>query len=157
MRWLFLALLLVACSSPKPSFPIRVVGDGEHGVVREHEELWPAHVPPEPRRIVDRSEWRAICQHYGGVLRGREEPGLDWYDEFFVVVPIELGVAPVALEVSSEEGVDVVTIDVDRRPGPEPVACISLLRLTHREHQLAVVVRNERLGEERTVAVFDPY
>lgn len=134
-----------------------MVGDGERGVVRSHEELWPAHVPAKPRRIVDRSEWRAICQHFGGALQGREEPGLDWYDEYLVVVPIALGVKPCGLVVSSEEGVDVVTIDVAHRPGPEPVACISLLRLQHREHQLAVVVRNEQLGEERTVAVFDPY
>lgn len=122
-----------------------------------HEELWPAHVPAKPRRIVDRSEWRAICQHYGGALRGREEPDLDWYDECLVIVPIELGVHPVGVVVSSEEGVDVVTIDVDERRGPEPVACLSVLRIRHREHQLAVVVRNERLGGERTVAVFDPY
>lgn len=147
---------MTACSSRKSSFPIRVVGDGEHGVVVSHEELWPAHPPKAPRRVVDRSEWRAICQHHGGALEGREEPGLDWYDEYYVVVPIELGVWPVAIEVSSEEGVDVVTVDVGHRPGPEPVACISLLRLRHRDHQLAVVVRNERLGEERTVAIYDP-
>lgn len=149
-------LSLTACLGPKPTLPVRVVGDGEAGVVVSHQEVWSAHALASPRKVTDASEWRAVCQHYGGALAGWQEPGLQWYDEYLVVVPIGPGVAPIAVEVSSEEGVDVVTIDVAHRPGPDPAACVSLLRLRHRQQQLAVVVRHEGLGEERTVAVYDP-
>ena len=72
-------------------------------------------------------------------------------------VPVAGGMRCRGVVVSSEEGVDVVTIDVEgevamARSAPR----VALLQLKRRPNQVAVVVRDEAQGAERTVLIYSP-
>ena len=60
MRSLPLVLLAAACSWSPPQLPVRVVGDGERGVVRGHELVRAARAPRSARRVLDDDGWRAL-------------------------------------------------------------------------------------------------
>ena len=92
-----------------------------------------------------------MCEAIGGALvdRAGDEPRFD--DQQFVAVPVPRGKALVGIVVSSEEGVDVITLDFAAR---DVSATVCLLRLSHRSCQMAIIVRDQQVGAEGTVAVF---
>ena len=74
-----------------------------------------------------------------------------------VAVPLGTGLRSKQVVVSSEEGVDVVTVDVeDRAEQAAERSGVAILLLGRRPNQLAVVVRDQQRGRERTAAVYSP-
>jgi hypothetical protein len=159
---LSMTLLLGACSaSAALVVPVIVVGDGEVGVLLVHEVL-PASggVPTSGaptsgaamcRRATEVEHWAELCELFGGALapRGELNPGFD--GQQFVAVSLPPGTGLTGIVVSSEEGVDVITLDVEAGDVP---GAVCLLQLSRRPCQLAIIVRDQQLGQEHTVAVF---
>ena len=164
---LSMTLLLGACSaSAALVVPVAVVGDGEVGVLLVHEVLpasggAPASGAPTSgaptsgaamcRRATEVEHWAELCELFGGALapRGELNPGFD--GQQFVAVSLPPGTGLTGIVVSSEEGVDVITLDVEAGDVP---GAVCLLQLSRRPCQLAIIVRDQQLGQEHTVAVF---
>lgn len=143
--------LLASCAAPDvPSFvPIEVVGDGERIV-----GLWEfGEVDDLTRclRAADDEEWRQLCATAGMRM---PDVALGWAQRILVPMPGAMDLRGIVI--SSEEGVDVITLDVTggsvHSTAPARHAC--LLHVASRECQIAVVLRDQERGEERTVAVF---
>lgn len=157
-----MTLLLGACSAPAALVvPVAVVGDGESDVLLAHEVLPAsggaltrgalASGKAMCRRASEVEHWAELCEMFGSVLATRSElnPGFD--DQQFVAVSLPSGAELTGIVVSSEEGVDVITLDVEAG-GVSGALC--LLQLSRRSCQIAIIVRDQQLGRERTVAVF---
>ena len=155
-------LLLGACSaSAALVVPVAVVGDGEVGVLLVHEVLpvsggaltrgAPTSGEAMCRRATEVEHWPQLCELFGGALatRGEFNPGFD--DQQFVAVSLPPGTGLTGIVVSSEEGVDVITLDVEAGDVP---GAVCLLQLSRRPCQVAIILRDQQLGQERTVAVF---
>lgn len=163
---LVLIALLGACGRPASVWspervsrtPIRVVGDGEPGVVLSCSDHVAAQRLQQPLRVLDVAAWRALCLACRGHLTSSADaPIASFEDDYVVAVPLGVGLCSRQVVVSSEEGVDVVTVDVqdsaDRAPARNGV---TILLLRRRPNQLAVVVRDQERGTERTAAVYSP-
>jgi hypothetical protein len=159
---LSMTLLLGACSaSAALVVPVIVVGDGEVGVLLVHEVLPASGGAPTSgaptsgaamcRRATEVEHWAELCELFGGALapRGELNPGFD--GQQFVAVSLPPGTGLTGIVVSSEEGVDVITLDVEAGDVP---GAVCLLQLSRRPCQLAIIVRDQQLGQEHTVAVF---
>ena len=157
-----MTLLLGACSaSAALVVPVIVVGDGEVGVLLVHEVLPASGGAPTSgaptsgaamcRRATEVEHWAELCELFGGALapRGELNPGFD--GQQFVAVSLPPGTGLTGIVVSSEEGVDVITLDVEAGDVP---GAVCLLQLSRRPCQLAIIVRDQQLGQEHTVAVF---
>ena len=157
-----MTLLLGACSaSAALVVPVAVVGDGEVGVLLVHEVLPASGGAPTSgaptsgaamcRRATEVEHWAELCELVGGALapRGELNPGFD--GQQFVAVSLPPGTGLTGIVVSSEEGVDVITLDVEAGDVP---GAVCLLQLSRRPCQLAIIVRDQQLGQEHTVAVF---
>lgn len=157
-----MTLLLGACSaSAALVVPVAVVGDGEVGVLLVHEVLPASGGAPTSgaptsgaamcRRATEVEHWAELCELFGGALapRGELNPGFD--GQQFVAVSLPPGTGLTGIVVSSEEGVDVITLDVEAGDVP---GAVCLLQLSRRPCQLAIIVRDQQLGQEHTVAVF---
>lgn len=151
MRMCALALLVMTCAcagAPSGGVPVAVVGDGEHGVLLAHEVLVGVAADSACRRAVDDEQFDSLQRSVAQVRAGQRPD----FDEVQVVfAPLGAGVRLTGIVVSSEEGVDVVTLDVEPADGAAQ-AC--LMRLARRECQMAIIVRNQPTGQERTEAVF---
>ena len=156
-----MVVAFAACAAGPPDpvedgeHPIRiaVVGDGVADVVRACTAVSLRAVPPVAERFVDDDSFGAGSERYAGDLAGHAAP--DWFEDCLVLVPLRSAERATGLVVSSEEGVDVVTIDVAARKEPAPAAPAILLRVARRSCQLAIVVRDFAAGTERTVGIFD--
>lgn len=159
---LSMTLLLGACSaSAALVVPVAIVGDGEVGVLLVHEVLPASGGAPTSgaptsgaamcRRATEVEHWAELCELFGGALapRGELNPGFD--GQQFVAVSLPPGTGLTGIVVSSEEGVDVITLDVEAGDVP---GAVCLLQLSRRPCQLAIIVRDQQLGQEHTVAVF---
>jgi hypothetical protein len=104
-------------------------------------------------RATDAAQWSSVCQQFGGELAAMASGVIDFAKEQRVLVALPASAALVGIVVSSEEGVDVLTLDVDQQGTGHQRSRACLLRLSRRSCQMALVVRDQRLGEERTVAV----
>jgi hypothetical protein len=157
MRWLSWPLLLAACAPISPlQAPVRVVGEGAPDLVVEHVCVGVERAPERALRVVEVEEWRALTARLGGALARTQVVEADLYDALLVVVPLPEGRRPAAVVVGTEEGVDVVTVDVKASAVPKGAPAVSLLRLRRAGRQLAVVVRDEARGAEQTLGVFLP-
>ena len=138
--------------------PLRIFGDGERGVVLSCSDHVIVRPLQEPTRVVDVAEWRAMCAACaGGLSRAADEPITSFEDDYVVAVPLGTGLRCKQVVVSSEEGVDVVTVDVeDRAEQAAERSGVAILLLGRRPNQLAVVVRDQQRGRERTAAVYSP-
>lgn len=146
------ALLLGACAASAPSsVPVEVVGDGEHGVLRQHAVV-PTRAFPVCMRATDDDEWSAVEQELGAGVLPAAIAGRDFAIEQIVAVPLSGEVQLLGIVVSSEEGVDVLTLDVGRAQPRGPRAC--LLHLGRRTCQVAIILRDQERGMERTLAVY---
>tara|TARA_R110002096_G_scaffold51632_13_gene134943 strand:- start:587 stop:1060 length:474 start_codon:yes stop_codon:yes gene_type:complete len=151
-RTLLVALFLGACSTPAAlPVPIAVVGDGEHGVLLAHEVLAHHDVGAVCGRATDLEQWQQLCRSFAKTLAKRAQHEPDFDDEQVVMVPLPPLAALTGIVVSSEEGVDVLTLDVALQDVPR-TAC--LLRMSRRACQMAVILRDQQSGLESTVAVF---
>lgn len=167
MRVLLLWLLLFsACQAPRPpqlAVPVTVVGDGEDGV------LLSATVVPcrsnvgACERAANAYEWRALRARFA--FTSEESPSVvdlstvDLFLEQVVVASLPEGAGLTGIVVSSEEGVDVVTLDVvnphsSQAEGVAESGTCCFLRIARRPCQLAVILRDQEHGLERTLAVF---
>lgn len=155
MRCYALAAVLAGCAAPPPSPPVRVLGEGHAGLVRACSVVDVARPLDGPRRVSSAAEWRALRGAAGGSGLARPAP-FEPLDEALVVVPLSPALALRGVEVSTEEGVDVVTVDVEPAAAAGRAARVGLLRIGRRPCQLAVVVRDQARGAERTVAVYPP-
>lgn len=152
MRAVASCLLLSACWSGPAPLPIVVVGDGEAGVVRAHALATSSSPLAAPLYVTSEAGLRELSRALGEAAPAAGS--LDFYDERLVAVPLDPSTAPRAVEVSSEEGVDVVILDVEPAPARPRSAAVSLLTVARRPCQLAVVLRDQVRGLERTVAVY---
>jgi hypothetical protein len=156
MRTLSMALLLGACSAPTQLFvPVAVVGDGEADVLLAHEVLPAITGESFFWRASEPEHWAPLCHAFGDAMAARVEPAPSFDDQQFVGLSLPPGVGLTGIVISSEEGVDVITLDVitlDIAAGDSPgLGC--LLQMSRRTCQMAIIVRAQQLGEERTVAV----
>lgn len=140
------------------STPIRVVGDGESGVALSCSHHVAAVMLQQPVRVDNVAEWRVMCETCaGGLARAAEAPIASFDDDYVVAVPLGAGLSPRQVVVSSEEGVDVVTVDVeDGAAQATKEFGVAILLLGRRPNQLAVVVRDQERGTERTAAIYSP-
>ena len=152
-------MLLVACAPLQPHpVAIRVVGEGADDLVAAHARVGVARAPERALWIGAPEPWRAARERLGGELSEADLAPRDWYDEVLVVVPLPAGSLPSAVVVGTEEGVDVVTVDVAAaaaQASPD-ARSVSLLRVRRSGRQLAAVVRDQQRGSEQTVGVFLP-
>jgi hypothetical protein len=147
-----LTLLVCSCATPVPlSLPIDVVGDGEHGVVLL-QTILVANPDTACRRATDGDEWWRLRVQMGWEVSSLAADYVDFAVEQLVVVPLPIGSQLLGTVVSSEEGVDVVTLDIQRCDQRIPQAC--LMRLSRRTCQIAIILRDQEAGEERTLAVY---
>ncbi|MFT7534133.1 MAG: hypothetical protein ACI85K_000078 [Hyphomicrobiaceae bacterium] len=151
MRTLSMALLLGACSAPTQLFvPVAVVGDGEADVLLAHEVL-PAFTGESfCWRASEPEHWAPLCHAFGDAMAARVEPAPSFDDQQFVGLSLPPGMGLTGIVISSEEGVDVITLDIAAGDSPG-VGC--LLQMSRRTCQMAIIVRDQQLGEERTAAV----
>jgi len=153
---------IAACGLPSesaiPSWrPIRVIGDGERGVLLACRDADVSRPLDGPLRIESGREWQALRSEFvAGTERRDELPFADFRGGYVVALPLDPGLRSVGVVVSSEEGVDVVTVDVERRQPDRQASRVCLLRLSRRPNQLAVVVRDQQVNAERTVAIYSP-
>ena len=155
MRALLLAVLSASCSVPPTAPPVRVVREGQPGLVLACSVVDVGLELSEARCATADREWRALCERVDG-LQGAAPASVDFFSERLVVVPVPTGVDMQQVEVSSEEGVDVVTLDVAPAEDAPVRPRVALLRLQRRSCQLAVVLRDDVRGAERTLAVYPP-
>ena len=144
-------LLVGSCASPSPvAVPVTVMGDGEDGVVLGHAVHLGSSVDGL-RYAGQGSDWPAFRRagrgDYASVLV--EEP--DFQLEQWVAVPVPGGERVTGIVVQSEEGVDVVTIDIEA--GGAAPSGVCLLRLSRRKCQIAIVLRDQGRGREQTLTV----
>ncbi|MFT4512520.1 MAG: hypothetical protein ACI89X_003620 [Planctomycetota bacterium] len=152
MWTLSIALLFGACHVPAAlAVPVDVVADGEFGVVIAHEVLDHSSVGEVCQRAASYRQWLELCESYDDTLAKRDPREPNFNDEQLVMVSLPPMTVLTGIVVSSEEGVDVITLDVGLR-GVSRTAC--LLRMSRRSCQMAIVVRDQQGGAERTVAVF---
>ncbi|MEC8253189.1 MAG: hypothetical protein VX044_08260 [Planctomycetota bacterium] len=163
MRAALLGLVTAACAAPSPEVSprdvgIRVVGDGQAGVVLECRERLVGAPLDRPQRVADAAGWRALCASVAGEMApAGARPPVSFEATYLVAVPIAGGMRCRGVVVSSEEGVDVVTIDVERQVAMARRAPrVAMLQLKRRPNQVAVVVRDEAQGAERTVLIYSP-
>ena len=110
-----------------------------------------------PLRIESGDEWQALRSVFVARTERRDElPFTDFRGGYVFALPLDPGLSSVGVVVSSEEGVDVVTVDVERRQHRRQVSRMCLLRLSRRPNQLAVVFRDQQVHAERTVAIYSP-
>jgi len=144
-----LAWLMCSCAVP---VPVDVVGDGEQGVVLACNVL--AATVDACHRATDDEAWVALCDELGGDFASLAGDSLD--SEQRIVVPLAPGMLLLGIVVSSEEGVDVITVDVTggdvHSTGPASSGC--LLRVDRRMCQIAIVLRDPEQATERTLAVY---
>jgi len=150
MRTSLFLLLLTGCSSALPAPPVRVVGDGVEGLIRACEVASVAQALDEVFLAASEREWRQLRAAVGAPLPALAEFSV----ERVVALPLPGDVALGHVEVSSEEGVDVVTADVAPAAAPASAPRLVLLRVLRRPCQLAVVLRDDVRGAERTLAVY---
>ena len=153
MRALLLAVLSASCSVSRGAPPVRVVREGQPGLVLACSLVEVDRALAEARCATAAREWRALCERAGG-LQDAAPASVDFFSERLVVVPVPFDVDMQQVEVSSEEGVDVVTVDVAPAERSAPRPRVALLRLQRRSCQLAVVLRDDVRGAERTLAVY---
>ena len=168
MRAPLLALLAAACAAPSSTriwsaTAARVVGDGEPGVVLGWRACHVAAPLAAPLRVADAAGWRSMCAALAGELAPlAEQPSSPFDAAYVVVIPLALGRQCRGVVVSSEEGVDVVTVDVVTGDAAEGASgaprrpSVALLRLGRRPNQVAVVLRDEVQGRERTAWIYSP-
>lgn len=146
-----LAWLLCSCAIPV-AVPVEVVGDGERGVVLASGVH--AGGLTDCQRATDDDQWAELCGGLGGAFRAMAAENLDF--EQRVVVPLAAGMQLIGIVVSSEEGVDVITLDVVGGDvhSTEPATSACLLRLDRRTCQIAIILRDPEQGAERTLAVY---
>lgn len=148
----FLVLLVCSCTMPSPlSVPVDVVGDGEHGVLLHH-AIVSAKQGSGCRRATDDDEWHALRRELGHEFASRVASDGDFTTGQFVAVRLPGEAQLVGIVVSSEEGVDVLTLDI--KPGDQTTSQACLLRLSRRRCQIAIILRDQNRGEERTLAVY---
>lgn len=109
-----------------------------------------------------------MCAALAGELAPlAERPSSPFDAAYVVVIPLALGSQCRGVVVSSEEGVDVVTVDVvtvdvvtddaaEGASGAPRRPSVALLRLGRRPNQVAVVLRDEVQGRERTAWIYSP-
>lgn len=166
-RTLLVALLVGACATPVPVpesgpvpkpgsgallVPCTIVGDGEHGVLLGNQVVTCLGAAVSAR-AADADQWSSLCRQFGGELAAMAHDAIDFANEQRVLVALPASAALIGIVVSSEEGVDVLTLDVDQAATGDQRSRACLLRLSRRSCQMALVVRDQRLGEEHTVAV----
>ena len=134
---------------------IAVEVGGSPRLLRGHYTVDDLTVGDDALRATTAGEWRDVCAAIGG-NRG-ELPRANFSIEQLVLVPLPASHRVTRIAIGTEEGVDVVTLecgsDETDAAKSQPV-CV--LRLAQRATQLAVVVRVNETGNERTAAVFDP-
>ena len=162
MRAAALTFLIASCGLPSesaaPSWrPIRVIGEGERGVLLACRDVEVSRPLDGPLRIESGDEWQALRSVFVARTERRDElPFTDFRGGYVFALPLDPGLSSVGVVVSSEEGVDVVTVDVERRQHRRQVSRMCLLRLSRRPNQLAVVFRDQQVHAERTVAIYSP-
>ena len=154
---LVMALLFGACSaSADLVVPVTIVGDGELDVLLAH-EIYPASdgalaSSAETCKRASASEhWAEVSDLIGGALAARSPLEMGFEDRQYVAVALPASAELVGIVVSSEEGVDVITLDVTSGDVPGSVC---LLQMSRRMCQMAIILRDQQLGKEHTVAVF---
>ena len=152
-----MALLFGACSaSADLVVPVTIVGDGELDVLLAH-EIYPASdgalaSSAETCKRASASEhWAEVSDLIGGALAARSPLEMGFEDRQYVAVALPASAELVGIVVSSEEGVDVITLDVTSGDVPGSVC---LLQMSRRMCQMAIILRDQQLGKEHTVAVF---
>ena len=154
---LVVAWLFGACSaSAALVVPVTIVGDGESDVLLAH-EICPASNGALARsaeackRASEVEHWAELSDLMGGALAARSPDEMGFEDRQFVAVALPTCAALVGIVVSSEEGVDVITLDVTAGDVPGSVC---LLQMSRRMCQMAIILRDQQLGKEHTVAVY---
>lgn len=152
-----MALLFGACSaSADLVVPVTIVGDGELDVLLAH-EIYPASdgalaSSAETCKRASASEhWAEVSDLIGGALAARSPLEMGFEDRQYVAVALPASAELVGIVVSSEEGVDVITLDVTSGDVPGSVC---LLQMSRRMCQMAIILRDQQMGKEHTVAVF---
>ena len=153
MRVSSLAVVLIGCSVQPDPQPVRVDGEGVRGLVRTCEVVEVARPLGEIRYAASVREWRELRESVGGLDAFRAPAG-DFLAERLIAVPLTRGIALSHVEVSSEEGVDVVTVDVAPVAQAATAERAALLFVARRPCQLAVVLRDDVRGAEQTLAVY---
>ncbi|MFK7741035.1 MAG: hypothetical protein AB8H80_12005 [Planctomycetota bacterium] len=149
---------------------IEVVGDGRSDCVLGLEEhslaTWPADGEHACRRAADAAGWHSVRLSYGGAVAALPDDHLSFGVEQAIVVALTAAQQLRRIVVSSEEGVDVVLLDVvpavDERTTKGAIPGLSrqgagtalLLRVDAFAPQLAIVLRDRARGEERSLAFF---
>lgn len=147
-----LIVLVGSCAGPVPSsLPVAVVGDGEHGVVL-HQAILSAKPAIRCARATDDDEWLQLRRQMGWQVASPAADYADFAVEQLVAVPLPAGWQLLGTVVSSEEGVDVVTLDI--QPCERRNSQVCLMRLGRRSCQIAIILRDQEAGEERTLAVY---
>ena len=149
-------LLFGACAQyALPTPPLRVVGDGEHGVIIGQRVL---EVPSDSVacvRATDAEQWQSLRSQFGGGFMQLSEDYADFGEQHVMALRLPHGAVPIEIVVSSEEGVDVVTVDIALRDHADQVSSMAcLFHMERRSCQTAVVMRDLLKGNERTIAVF---
>ena len=138
-----------------PELPISVVGDGEHGVMLGQQVFEVPLAPVACLRATGVDQWQSLRRQLGGGLMQLPEEYADFGEQHLIAIRLPSGAVPIEVVISSEEGVDVVTVDIALRGQPGEVsASACLFRMAPRSCQTAVVMRDLLSGQERTVAVF---
>ena len=143
----------VACAST--AVPVVVRGAGAAELVLAVRELQAAAgVEPGCFYVGDAVDLRELRRRLGGDLLAA---GVADHGDVIIVVVRPAGERLSRIEVATEEGVDVLTLSARAtEPAAGQPPSVWLLRLQHRPHQLAVVVRSATGRGEQTVGIFDP-
>ena len=97
MRAALFGLVAAACAGPSPGIAprdvvIRVVGDGQAGVVLGCRERLVGAPLERPQRIADAAGWRALCASVAGELASAgARPPISFDATYLVVVPVAGG------------------------------------------------------------------
>ena len=152
------AVLDAVRDAVRDTVPIAVVGDGEDGVVLQHQVVAVAAGAPAVDRATEAGQWAELRRQIGGGLLASNWPSnwpIDWSQQQMLLVVLPAAKELTGIVVSSEEGVDVITLDVAAVVSAKATAATAcVLRLGRRPCQLAVVVRDQQAGDEQTVAMF---
>lgn len=136
----------------RETVPVRVVGDGRDDGLLEVRRCRGVAARAACGLARDAESWRDLRAAFGGEVAELGPDYVVFAGEQVVVVPLGAGRAPGGVVVSSEEGVDVLTIDaVAGAPGQ----CEALvLHVEPFAAQVAIVRRDRVDGSERTLLVF---
>jgi hypothetical protein len=149
-------LLFGACAQyALPTPPLRVVGDGEHGVIIGQHVLAVPFDSVACVRATEVEQWQSLRSQFGGGFTQLPEDYVDFGEQHVMAIRLPRGAVPIEIVVSSEEGVDVVTVDIELRDHADEMSLMAcLFRMERRSCQTAVVIRDLLNGSERTIAVF---